>query len=94
MTLTITPETESRLRERAAREGLDVSTFAEDVFAEVFADDPDDLTPEQLADIRAGIQRGLDAVERGQWRTLDSYVAEVLEMRAAIWHGSREPISS
>ncbi len=83
MTLTLTPETEATLRDRAAREGQDVSAFAESVFVDVFKEDPDDLTPEQIAEIRSGIQRGLDAAERGEWITLDAYLAEVMERRAA-----------
>jgi hypothetical protein len=83
VTLTLTPETEATLLERAAREGQDVSAYAETVFANAFADDPDDLTQGQIKEIQVGVQRGLDAIERGQWCTLDAYVAEVMEQRAA-----------
>ena len=81
MILTLTPETEARLRDRAAREGQDVSEYAEAVFNDHFEDDPDALTPEQVSDIRRGIQRGLDAIERGKWRSLDSFAAEVSEQQ-------------
>ena len=82
MTLTLTPETEARLRDHAAREGQDVSAYVEAVFADIFAEDPDDLTQEQLLESCRHIRQGLDDVDQGRVRPLSAYVAEVMERRA------------
>jgi len=43
---------------------------------DLFADDPDDLTDEQMAESRAGIERGLEAAAAGRVKTLAQAVAE------------------
>jgi len=83
MAITLKPETEARLRERAEREGQDVSTFAEALLADALADDPDDLTPEDIAQIREGIRRGYQAGLEGRERSLDAYAAQVQQRRTA-----------
>ena len=72
----LTPETETRLRERAEREGQDADTFADAILADVLADDPDDLTPDEIAEIRGGIRRGLEAAAAGRVKPLSQAVAE------------------
>lgn len=74
--ITLTPETETRLRARAEREGQDADAFAEAILADVLADDPDDLTPEEMTEIRAGIQRGLEAAAAGRVKPLSQAVSE------------------
>lgn len=75
--ISLTPETETRLRERAAREGQDADAFADAILADVLADDPDELTAEEVTGIRAGIRRGLEAAAAGRVKPLSQAVAEV-----------------
>lgn len=81
MTITLTPETEARLRETADREGHDASTLAEAILADALADDPDQLTEDQIAAIREGIRRGLEAGAEGRERSVAAYAAEVQQRR-------------
>jgi predicted transcriptional regulator len=74
--ISLTPETETRLRERAEREGQDADAFADAILAEVLADDPDDLTPEEMKEIRAGVRRGLDAAAAGRVKPLSKAITE------------------
>ena len=80
MSITLTPETENRLREQAERIGEDVDSLAKAIINEglsydLLADDPDDLTDEQMAESRAGIKRGLEAAA-GRVKTLAQVVVE------------------
>lgn len=83
MTIVLAPDTEARLREQAQRHGQDVDTFANSLLADVLADDPDDLTEDEIAEIRVGIRRGLAAAEAGRERPLAEYAAEVQQRRQA-----------
>lgn len=81
MSITLTPETESRLREQAERIGKDPDSLAEVLIAEglsngTFSDDPDDLTAAEVAEVRAGIRRGLKAAAEGRVKPLAQAVAE------------------
>ena len=76
MAITLTPETEARLRERAEREGQDADAFANALLADALADDPDDLTEAEVAEIRVGIRRGLEAAAAGHVKPLAQVVAE------------------
>ncbi len=81
MSITLTPETENRLREQAERIGEDVDSLAEAIITEglsydLLADDPDDLTDEQMAESRAGNKRGLEAAAAGRVKPLAQVVAE------------------
>ena len=53
---------------------MTLATEAED--RDELAGDPDDLTPEQVAEIRAGIARGLEAAAAGRVKSLAQAVAE------------------
>ena len=80
ISIALIPETERHLREQAERIGEDVDSLAA-IIAEGFsydflADDPDDLTDEQMAESRAGISRGLEAAAAGRVKTLAQVVAE------------------
>ena len=83
MSVTLKPETETLLRERAHRAGMDLDTFANALLIDVLTDDPDDLTEEEKAEIRQGIQRGLDAAAAGKVRSAEDYKADVRNRRAA-----------
>ena len=81
MTITLAPELESRLLEHAERLGEDANHLAEELIAEGLSsdylmDDPDDLTAEQIVEIRAGIKRGLEAAAEGRVKPIAQVVAE------------------
>lgn len=81
MTITLNPEIESRLIEHAERIGEDANRLAEELIAEGLSsgypmNDPDDLTKEQIAEIRAGIERGLEAAAAGHVKPLAQVVSE------------------
>ncbi len=75
MAITLTPETEACLRERAEREGRDADAFADALLADALADDPDDLTDAEVGEIRDGIRRGLKATASGRVKPLAQAVA-------------------
>ena len=76
MTIILTPETETRLRERAERDGEDISALADALLADALMSDPDELTEEQAAELRVGIRRGLEAAAAGRVKPLAQAVAE------------------
>ena len=71
MTITLTPQTESRLREKAQREGGDINTLAETLIAAAL-----DWEAQERAETIAGIQRGEQAAVQGQERPLAEFLAE------------------
>jgi len=87
VTVTLNSQIETRLRERAEREGQDVSTLANVLLGDALSDeagyDPDDLTDEEIAEIRLGIRRGLEAAAQGRERSVAEYAADVQRRRAA-----------
>lgn len=48
MTITLRPETESRLRERALREGAELSELADALLSYVLVDDPYRMTKSEI----------------------------------------------
>ena len=66
MTITLTPETETRLRERAERDGQDANALADTLLADALMSDPDELTAEEVAQMRAGIRQGMADCEAGR----------------------------
>ncbi len=81
MTITLTPETENRLLQQAARSGKDVNSFVEALISDGLSEDafisnPDHLTEDQIAEIRVGIGRGLEAAEAGRVKALAQAVEE------------------
>jgi predicted transcriptional regulator len=81
MTIILTPETENRLLQQAERIGKDVNSLADALIANglsngAFADDYDHLTSGEIAEIRAGIERGLEAATAGRVKPLAQAVAE------------------
>jgi predicted transcriptional regulator len=73
MTLTITlpPDVEQRLRERAAREGQDVEAIATATLVEAL-----EWEAQDSAEAIQGIQRGLDDFAAGRHRPLREFVQE------------------
>jgi len=81
MTITLTPETGTLLQEQARQNGQDINSLADALLADaLLADalghDPDNLTDEETAEIRAGIRRGLEASATGRIKPLAQAVAE------------------
>ena len=81
MTITITPALENRLRRRADDLGRDVNELVEALIVSAL-DDPDELDDETVAEIRAGIDRGLEAAKQGRERPLSDYIADVMQRRS------------
>jgi hypothetical protein len=75
VTITLSPETEARLRARAEREQQDIDALADALLADALAEDPDDLPPEAVAEIRAGIRRGLEDCGAGRVQPLSRWAA-------------------
>ena len=81
MSITLTRETENRLREQVERIGRAPDSLAEAIINEglsydLLGEDTDDMTDEQMAESRAGIERGLKAGAMGRVKTLAQAVAE------------------
>lgn len=87
MSITLTRNTESRLHEQAERMGEDVNALADTLLANALSGqqlgDADDLTENQIAQIRTGIRRGLAAASEGRERPVAEYAADVQRRRAA-----------
>jgi predicted transcriptional regulator len=71
LTLTLPPEMEALLRQRADRTGQDLPSMAVAVLALGLSFDDQDFF-----EALEGIQRGLDDFEQGQFCSLDEFVAE------------------
>jgi predicted transcriptional regulator len=78
MTVTLSPETEAKLRERAEREGRDVSLVADALISAAL--EWEALDREEAL---AGIRRGLEASAAGRVRSARDVFAD---MRARILH--------
>ncbi len=71
ITVTLSPEAEAKLLEKAARQGKDVAAVAAELLASVLeweAQDDDEAVE--------GIQRGLDDFEAGQLRSFEEFAEE------------------
>ena len=79
MIITLDAELEARLRAVAAARGEDPNHYATAVLAEAIerAEAPDDLTEEQKAEIRAGVERGLADSAAGRVRPAEEFYAEM-----------------
>ena len=71
MTLNIAPETETRLREMAQREGQDVDTFTEALLTDALAE-----RARQLTDDADAVREALQAVQEGRERPFTEFLAE------------------
>ncbi len=81
MTITLTPETENRLLQQAQHTGEDVNSLVNTLIAkglpqDDFEDDPDALSEAEITDMRAGIERGLDAAAAGRVKSQAQAIAE------------------
>jgi predicted transcriptional regulator len=69
--VTLSPELEEQLLEKAARQGQDVSLVATELLASVL-----EWERKDSAAAIAGIQQGLDEFNSGKFRSFDEYAAE------------------
>jgi predicted transcriptional regulator len=66
--ISLSPEVEARLREKAARQGQDVSLVAAELLASVL-----EWEAQDSEEAIEGIQRGLDDFEAGRFRSFDKF---------------------
>jgi hypothetical protein len=71
MTITLTPETEARLREKAARDGQDINAVADALIASAL-----EWEAQDRAEAIEGIRRGDQAAAEGRERPLAAFLAE------------------
>jgi predicted transcriptional regulator len=69
--ISLSPEVEARLREKAARQGQDVSLVAAELLASVL-----EWEAQDFQEAIEGIQHGLDDFEAGQFRSFDEFAEE------------------
>jgi predicted transcriptional regulator len=71
MTITLTPETETRLREKAEREGQDINAVADALIAAAL-----EWEAQERAEAIEGVQRGDQAAAEGRERPLSLFLDE------------------
>lgn len=76
MAITLTLQTEMRLREKAARDAQDASALAEALLSALLGDEPEVLAESETAAMWAGIRRGDQAAAEGRERPLSDFLAE------------------
>jgi predicted transcriptional regulator len=69
--ITLSPELETLLLDRAARQGREVNLVASELLADVL-----ECQEQDSAEAIEGIQRGLDDFEVGQFRDFQEFAAE------------------
>jgi len=76
MTITLEPETESKLSEKAKREGRTIDALANDLLAEILEQEA-----REFAQNVAAIKEGFEAIAAGKEKPLEQYIAEQREKR-------------
>ena len=71
ITVTLSPEAEAKLLEKAARQGKDVATVAAELLASVL-----EWEAQDYKEAVEGIQRGLDDFEAGRFRSFEEFAEE------------------
>ena len=69
--ISLSPEVEARLREKAARQGQDVNLVAAELLASVL-----EWEAQDSEEAIEGIQRGLDDFEAGRFRSFNEFAEE------------------
>ena len=69
--ISLSPEVEAQLREKAAQQGQDVSLVAAELLARIL-----EWELQDSEEAIAGIQRGLDAFEAGSFRSFQDFAEE------------------
>jgi predicted transcriptional regulator len=71
ITVTLSPEAEAKLLEKAAKQGKDVAIVAAELLASVL-----DWEAQDYEEAVEGIQRGLDDFEAGRFRSFEEFAEE------------------
>lgn len=71
MSITLAPDTEARLREKAVREGQDIDTLADTLLNMAL-----EWEIQDRAEAIEGIKRGLNDFEEGRFRPFKEFAAE------------------
>jgi predicted transcriptional regulator len=71
ITVNLSPETEAKLLEEAARQGKDISIVAAELLAKVL-----EWKAQDTEEAIAGIQRGLDDFEADRFRSFEEFAQE------------------
>jgi predicted transcriptional regulator len=71
LVVTLSPELEEQLREKAVRQGQDINTVASELLASILTAEAKDS-----AEAVAGIQQGFDDFSTGKFRSFDEYADE------------------
>jgi predicted transcriptional regulator len=69
--VTLSPELEARLRDKAVRQGQDVSIVASELLANIL-----EWEAQESEEAIKGIQQGLDDFEAGRFRSFDEFAEE------------------
>jgi len=69
--ISLSPEVEAQLREKAAQQGQDISVVAAQLLAQIL-----EWELQDSQEAVAGIQRGLDAFEAGRSRSFQEFAEE------------------
>ena len=69
--VTLSPELEEQLREKAVRQGQDINLVATELLASILKEEAQDS-----AEAVKGIQQGLDDFSIGKFRSFDEYADE------------------
>lgn len=69
--VTLSPELEARLRDKAARQGQDVNLVASELLANIL-----EWEVQDLEEAIKGIQQGLEDFELGRFRSFDEFAQE------------------
>ena len=71
LVVTLSPELEEQLREKALRQGQDINTVASELLASILKEEAQDSAAAVI-----GIQQGLDDFSTGKFRSFDEYADE------------------
>lgn len=69
--VTLSPEAEARLRERAKQQGKDISVVAAELLSSAL-----EWETKDIQEAVEGIQQGLDDFEKGRFRSFDRFAQE------------------
>ncbi|WP_309735104.1 hypothetical protein [Chamaesiphon sp. OTE_75_metabat_556] len=69
--VTLSPELEEQLREKAARQGQDINLVVTELLASILKEEAQDFV-----EAVKGIQQGLDDFSTGEFRSFDEYADE------------------
>lgn len=70
MTITLSPQTEARLREKATREGRTPDTVADAILGDVL-----NAEAQEQTEIASAVQRAMTAANTGREKPLEQYLA-------------------